>query len=374
MLAIRRVILEAFRNYAHIDFSVSPAPVVLVGENGAGKTNCLEAISLLSPGRGLRRANLTELQNTRDTRPWAISFAAHGLKGDVQLGMGRDPESGPDKRIIRMDGKTVKSQTSLRDHLAVLWLTPDMDRLMAESTSERRKFMDRLVYAIAPDHLMHINRYEEAMRERNRLLRDGPADPAWLSALENTMAQDGAAIAAARLHWSHDITPFLHQGDQPFPHLALLLDGILENKLLNTPAAVDAEDYFRQILSDNRRNDEAAGVTLLGPHRTQLHVNYAEKNVPAELCSTGEQKAMLVSLILAQTRLLKHVSGHGPLLLLDDIMAHLDENRRAALSGLIIELGVQAWASGTDADFFKALQGHAQFLQVTQAHISPLDL
>lgn len=369
MPAIRRVTLDAFRNYDTLTLEADLQPVALIGENGAGKTNCLEAISLLSPGRGLRRAALSELQNRHSNRPWAASFACSGFMGDAQIGMGRDPESvDRDKRIIRIDGKPARGQTALANHMALLWLTPEMDRLLAEGAGDRRRFLDRLVYVLHPDHLTHINRYDEAMRSRNRLLAEGPYDESWLNALEDNMARDGIAIAAARLHWRQDLAPFLRNDDAIFPPLLIDIEGNAEN-IVGTEAALDAEEKIRALLKAQRKSDAASGTTQIGPHRSDLKITHARTNCPAELCSTGEQKALLISLVLAQARLLSHLRGSPPILLLDDIMAHLDEARRAALSRQLLDLNAQSWLSGTDAAFFAGFGRNVQFFHVDHAHI-----
>jgi DNA replication and repair protein RecF len=371
MVAVRRITLEAFRNYPRLTLACDAAPVVLIGENGAGKTNCLEAISLLAPGRGLRQAKINELQNGEQASGWAAAFECEGFQGAAHIGLGRDPEN-PDKRLIRIDGKTARGQTALAQHMAVLWLTPDMDRLLAESLSERRRFMDRMVYALHPDHLTHINRFDEAMRERNRLLQDNSSDDSWLSALEDAMARDGVAIAAGRLHWLQALMPFLQHDFAPFPNLSIRLDGITEEKTQNA-AAVDVEDFLRAQWKQERRADRENGTTRTGPHRTGLLVTHSLTNNLAEVCSTGEQKALIIRLVMAQANLLRELKKQTPLLLLDDIMAHLDERRRTALAERILDLKAQAWLSGTESAFFEGFSGKAAYLRVRNAEIAPLD-
>ncbi|MBY0429382.1 MAG: DNA replication/repair protein RecF [Alphaproteobacteria bacterium] len=370
--AITRLHLEAFRNYDTLNLDLSNAPVILVGENGAGKTNILEAISLLSPGRGLRRAAIAELHNTHTPadKPWAAFFELHGKRGEVSIGMGRDPESTAEKerRLLRIDGKTVKGQTALADHANVIWLTPEMDRLLAESASERRKFADRLAFALDPTHSTRINRYEEAMRARAKLLRDNNTDDAWLNALEASMAQDGIAIAAARNEWINHIRHHLNDDPHPFPRVTVSIDGFLE-KYLQSHDALDTETLFKTMLKENRAHDAASGITTTGTHRSDLEVHHVTKNMPAHLCSTGEQKALLISLVLAQARLLCAIHQSAPLILLDDITAHLDEMRRDALAAQLIALGGQSWLSGTDTSFFTAFQQKAQFLTIENGHI-----
>lgn len=370
--AITRLHLEAFRNYDTLNLELAPSPVILVGENGAGKTNILEAISLLSPGRGLRRAAIAELHNTHipPEKPWSAFFELHGKRGEVNIGMGRDPESTPEKerRLLRIDGKTAKSQTALADHANVIWLTPDMDRLLAESAGERRRFADRLAFALDPAHSTRINRYEEAMRSRARLLRDNVTDDAWLGALEASMAQDGIAIAAARNDWVQHICHHLNDDPHPFPRVTVSISGFLE-KYLESHDALDAEALFKTMLKQNRPTDAASGITATGTHRSDLDVHHVTKDMPAHLCSTGEQKALLISLVLAQARLLSAIHQSTPLILLDDITAHLDEMRRDALAQQLLMLGGQAWLSGTDDSFFTAFKQKAQVLSIENGHV-----
>ncbi|MDX1921725.1 MAG: DNA replication/repair protein RecF [Alphaproteobacteria bacterium] len=370
--AIHRLHLEAFRNYDTLNLELNVAPVILVGENGAGKTNILEAISLLSPGRGLRRAAIAELHNTHmpDGKPWSAFFELNGKQGNVNIGMGRDPESTPEKerRLLRIDGKTAKSQTALADHANVVWLTPEMDRLLAESAGERRRFADRLVFALDPAHSTRINKYEEAMRSRARLLRDNVTEDAWLNALETSMAQDGIAIAAARNDWVQHICHHLNDDPHPFPRVSVTVNGFLE-KYLESHDALDAEALFKTMLKQNREMDAASGITTTGTHRSDLEVHHVTKNMPAHLCSTGEQKALLISLVLAQARLLSAIHQSIPLILLDDITAHLDEMRRDALARQLLSLGSQAWLTGTDDSFFSAFKQNAQFFSIECGHI-----
>jgi DNA replication and repair protein RecF len=365
-LSIRRLVLDNFRNYPHLDFRFETSPVVLVGENGAGKTNLLEAISLLAPGRGLRRAPLSELHRigTPATQRWTVFYELQGKQGDVEIGTGSETETtGTEKRALRIDGKPARSQTALGEHVSLFWLTPEMDRLLSESASERRRFADRLTYVLDPAHNTRVNRYEDAMRSRARLLREGPYDDAWMNALEADMAREAVAIAAARLHWIEHLQGQLTQDPAPFPRLDLRMEGETENLLLQH-SALDAEDLLRAGLKKNRTEDQASGTTALGSHRSDLVATHVDKNCPAALCSAGEQKALLISLALAQTRLVTQLQGSIPLLLLDDITAHLDEPRRDSLGRQILELGLQAWLSGTDASFFAALHNKAQFVQI----------
>jgi DNA replication and repair protein RecF len=370
--AITRLHLEAFRNYDAINLQLDSTPVILVGENGAGKTNILEAVSLLSPGRGLRRAAMNELHNCHipPEKPWSAFFEISGKQGDVHIGMGRDPESTPDKerRLLRIDGKTIKGQTALAQHTNTLWLTPEMDRLLAQSAGERRRFADRLAFALDPAHSTRINHYEEAMRSRAKLLRDGVNSDAWLGALEASMAQDAIAIAAGRNEWAHHIQHHLQDDPHPFPRVRITISGFLETTL-HTHAALDAEQMFKDLLKQNRSLDAASGITTLGTHRSDLEVHHVSKDMPAHLCSTGEQKALLISLILAHARLLRAIHQSTPIILLDDITAHLDEMRRDAMAAQLLALGGQAWLSGTDDSFFSAFKHKAQFFNICNGDI-----
>jgi DNA replication and repair protein RecF len=370
---LRRLSLDAFRNYDRLALEFEPHPIVLVGENGAGKTSLLEAVSLLSPGRGLRGATLAELQNHQHpARGWALSADIHGRQGETTIGVGADREAPREKRVLRIDGKSGKSSATLLSHLSILWLTPDMDRLLSESTSERRRFMDRLVFNLDAHHRARVTRYEEAIRSRARILRDGPMDDVWLKSLEDTMAREGMAIAAARKDWSARLEAHLPENPHPFPPVHVQVEGFAET-LIETKAAVDAEEVLRRKMKETRSSDQAAGTTEFGPHRSDLRVFHKATGMAANLCSAGEQKALLISLIFAQAQLLKKLHGYAPLLLLDDITAHLDESRREALALQILHLGSQAWLSGTDAGFFDALRHDAQFFTISHGLARRMD-
>lgn len=369
--AIRRLVLSHFRNYKQLELALIPGPVVLIGENGAGKTNLLEAISLLAPGRGLRRAALADLRERQaPSLPWSAFFELAGRQGPVEIGTGSDPEAeaGADKRIIHIDGRKETKQSELATHTSIFWLTPEMDRLLAESASERRRFADRLTFVLDPAHGTRVNRYDAAMRARAHLLREGPCDEAWISALEADMAREGIAIAAARLSWAEHLSSMLQQDPAPFPRLELRIDGMAE-ALLGASAALDAEDTLRGALKEYRVADAESGMTKFGPHRSDLAVYHVEKNCLASKCSTGEQKALLISLALAQARLVADLQDMAPLLLLDDATAHLDETRRAALCRTLLDLGLQAWLSGTDESFFEDFGGRAQTIHIKDGRI-----
>jgi DNA replication and repair protein RecF len=360
-LSIDRLSLTAFRNYGDCRLEFSPAPVIITGPNGSGKTNLLEAISLLVPGRGLRRAELTDLQNRHSSEPWAVATQLSTSFGTLSIGTGRntdDPEH--DRRVVHIDGISSRSQNVLADHVAMAWITPAMDRLLAEGASARRKWLDRLVYSFDPAHNGRMTRYEKALRERSRLLREGISDAVWLSGLENEMAQTGVAIASARKQLLVQLrTAIGEAADSAFPQADLALKGTPE-ETLDDKAALLVEDHLRETLQRCRGEDALNGICHVGPHRSDLAVTYRAKACPAELCSTGEQKSLMIAIMLAYVRTLIQHRRLSPLFLLDDIVAHLDDVRREALFEEILALGVQAWITGTDNESFTALFSHAQ--------------
>ncbi|MBM3549705.1 MAG: DNA replication/repair protein RecF [Alphaproteobacteria bacterium] len=366
-LAVLRLKLSNFRGYEAASVDVERQPVVLTGSNGAGKTNVLEALSLLAPGRGLRRARLADLDR-QGGGAWAISARLQRSTDEpVEVGTGRDPEGG-DKRIVRIDGKPARGQAQLATIGAIQWLTPQMDGLFLGSAGDRRRFLDRLVTGADPEHAGRLAAYDHAQRERLRLLREGRADPTWLDALEDTMARHGVAVAAARRERVHALDGAT-VGTGAFPQAGLRLAGSVESWLGEMPA-LGAEDRLKARLAVNRRLDGEAGVTAEGPHRSDLEVTHVAHSQAARLCSTGEQKALLLSIQLANARLVKGHSGAAPMLLLDEVAAHLDEGRRAALYEEILALGGQAWLTGTDAQLFRPLRGLAQFFRVADARLS----
>jgi len=383
-LALRRIVLSDFRSYRRAELAVPGTPVVLHGANGAGKTNLLEAISFLAPGRGLRRARIVEIERRRAAGEapgpgWAIFATLDTPAGERSIGTGRDPAGrGPDRapedeasdrRVVRVDGAATKGQAALAELVHLLWLTPEMDRIFDGGASERRRFLDRIVLGFVPDHARNLAGYEQAMRERNRLMKDGRSDETWLAALEQTMAENGVAVAAARRQVMGRLAIAAESAVGPFPVPDLALAGETEAELAAGPALA-AEDALRRRLRDSRRADAEAGRALQGPHRSDLVVHHRAKAMPAALCSTGEQKALLVALVLAAARLLKLQRGAAPLLLLDEIAAHLDAERRAALFDEIEALGAQAWMTGTDARLFESLAGRAAFFSVADGTLS----
>jgi DNA replication and repair protein RecF len=351
---LARLILTDFRNHADAVIAPGPGFVVLSGDNGAGKTNVLEAVSLLAPGRGLRRAALSEMARQGGGGGFSVTAA---LIGDVQLATGTRADA-PERRLVRVQGAAVAA-TALAEWLTVLWLTPAMDRLFVEPASERRRFLDRLTLALSPVHAVHSNRYEAAMRARNRLLADeGAPDRDWLTALEAQMAQHGAAIDEARRETVAALAAMLvDQPDGPFARAGLVLEGW-----------TGAGDRLADDLAQGRARDAAAGRTLVGPHRTDLAVTHLGKGQAAALCSTGEQKALLLGIVLAHADLVAARTGTPPVLLLDEVAAHLDPQRRAALFDRLAGKG-QVWMTGTEAALFDAVPGGATRLEVADGRI-----
>lgn len=378
MVHIQSINLTHFRNYESASIADLPAgPVVLCGANGAGKTSVLEAISLLSPGRGLRTAKISELQN-RNTEitagPWSVSALIESAYGPVRIGTGRDGFD--DKRVVRINGESVKGgQAAMTEYVSVIWLTPQMDRLFADAAGARRKFLDRMVFAFDPGHSGRTTRYENAMRQRARLLQVGNADPVWLDGLEATMAETGIAIAAARqdftrrLQQAVDRTPVDIQAH--FPRATISLRGTVEEMIRRIPA-LEVEEMLRYQLRASRPQDCETGGAATGPHKADMAVRYDAKDMPADQCSTGEQKALLIGLVLAHARMIGAECGAPPVLLLDEIAAHLDESRRAVLYRILSDIGAQAFMTGTDPVLFESLSGTGCFLGVDQGVITAL--
>lgn len=370
LLFVESIFLNSFRNYDSARIEVSSAPVVLTGHNGAGKTNMLEAISLLMPGRGLRRAKLSEIDKQSNGQPWAVAANIHGMQGEVMIGTGRDPDLAQqaDKRIIKIDGQIIRSQGELSRHMVLLWLTPQMEQLFLEGASSGRKFLDRLVYGFDAEHAARINRYEKAMRERNRLLQQN-GDAVWLDAVEQKMIEEAAAIAQARLYAINHINHVIMGSKLSFPKAEISVLGAIEQMFEQGKSALEAEDSFRSILMENRYQDSQTGRTSAGIHRSELKVTHCERKMPAQQCSTGEQKAILLTIILAQARASAIWKGIIPVILLDEVIAHLDSTRKLELFEEICQIGAQTWMSGVDANLFADLQGKSQRFQVEDGRI-----
>jgi DNA replication and repair protein RecF len=368
--AVLRLDLSDFRGYAALRLGLDDRPVVLTGPNGAGKTNLLEAVSFLAPGRGLRRARLSEIDRQPGTAPWAVAASLQTPRGPVRIGTGRDGRSETgERRLLRIDGGRPKSQAALAELVHLVWLTPQMDRLFLDGASARRRFLDRLVLGFDPGHGARLTAFERTMQERARLLEDGPGDPSWLKALEESMAADAIAIAAAR----REVVARLDQACadaaiSAFPQPRLALEGPIDGWLAAMPALA-AEDELRRRLAAERRSDAERGSASLGPHRSDLMVRHAATGRAAAQCSTGEQKALLIAIVLAYARLRAAVSGTPPILLLDEVAAHLDQDRRAALLQEIAAMGAQSWLTGTEPALFAALDGAAQFFAISDAAV-----
>lgn len=358
---VARLSLRDFRSYAALELATAGRPVVLTGPNGAGKTNLLEALSFLSPGRGLRRARLAEAAR-HGAAGWAVAATVVGAHGDVTVGTGLQGEG--ERRVVRIDGVEAPGPASLVEAFGLAWLTPQMDRLFAEGPGARRRFMDRLVFAFDSAHAARVSGYERAMRERARLVEQGGADPAWLSALEAQMAERGVAVAAARRDALARLGRALAESPGPFPRAEAAVEGAVEGWLAEAPA-VEVEARFAAALKEARRAD----APCPGPHRSDLAVRHAAKGVPAALCSTGEQKALLIAILLANARLERARRGLPPILLLDEAAAHLDAERREALFEELLTIGAQAWLTGQERAPFAPLRGRAQFLALRDGRV-----
>lgn len=366
---VRRVMLDDFRSYATLDLSIRGGLVVLCGENGAGKTNLLEALSLFAPGRGLRRAELGTCARVGGAGGFQLSIEVEEEGETHQLGSGWKGGANGEaaERSNRIDRMAVASSRAFSDHVRIVWLTPAMDSLLSGPASERRRFLDRFVLAIDPGHGARVAQFERALRGRNRLLEEGGRNAAWLDAIEREAAELGVAVAAARLDCVSRLEALIaaeRDDSSPFPWAKLKLQGEIESMTASGPA-LKAEESYRAILRDNRRRDAAAGRTLTGPHLSDLAVWHGPKQAPAALSSTGEQKALIVGLALAHARLVAEMSGIAPFALLDEIAAHFDPRRRAALYDALLRLGGQAFLTGADPGVFAELKGRAEMFEVS---------
>jgi DNA replication and repair protein RecF len=376
LAAFTRLTLTDFRSYARTELFMTGAPVFLVGPNGAGKTNLLEAVSFFTPGRGLRGASLAEvgrrLPGETVGRAWAVAAELTEDGEPLKLGTGVE-QPGASRRIVRLEGETVPPGR-LAQHVRQVWLTPAQDRLFLEGASDRRRFFDRLVFAAEPRHAAYVNAYEKTLRERMRLLTEGPADPAWLDALEARLAEAGALMASGRARTLAALqTEIDSRGERPFPQARLGLAGAWEQMALDGADLAEVEQRLAAALAAGRERDAAAGRGLTGPHRGDLIVVHAEKDRPAAECSTGEQKALILNLVLAQAARLARAEGQpSPILLLDEVAAHLDRRRRAALFDEIEALKLQAFLTGTDDHLFEDLIGRAQGVRVDASGFSAL--
>lgn len=364
-LSLAELRLHGFRNHCDTVLRVAPYSVVLTGQNGAGKTNILEAISFLTPGRGLRSAALRDVQNTQALRGqgWAVAAQVRGFSGDVMLGTGvvcAPDGSVQDKRIVKIDGELQKNQHVLSQYLACVWVTPAMGTMFIEGASVRRRFFDRLVYGFDAEHAGRMHAYEHVVRQRNRLLIEDNVDAVWLDSVEAKLAGYAVSIAAARLSAMELLRQAMVQSAGVFPHADVCMIGDMENRLAEGMSALDAENALRGMLVASRRSDARAGRTSHGAHKTLFQVYFVEKKCEAEQCSTGEQKALLMSVVMAHARARARWYGCAPLLLLDEVVAHLDIARRKALFDELELLGAQAWMTGTDAADFSAAAERVQ--------------
>ncbi|HET7714580.1 MAG TPA: DNA replication/repair protein RecF [Bauldia sp.] len=361
--AVTALKLTGYRNYESLALPLAGRSVVLTGPNGAGKTNLLEAVSLLSPGRGIRGARLDEIAMKGGNGTFAVAARVANSAGEVDLGTGvvAGPEGPESRRRVHVNHAPAGSSEAFLDHLRVLWLTPAMDGLFTGPPADRRRYLDRAVLSIDKAHGARANAFERAMRGRNRLLAEPSPDPFWLDAIETEMAELGVAIAAARREWAALAVAMIDVAGRhtPFPTAEVALSGTLEGDL-DGFAAREVEERYRRLLREDRERDAVAGRTLVGPHRSDLLVRHGPKDMPAESCSTGEQKALLVGLVLAQARLVANLAGETPVILLDEIAAHLDESRREALFDVLDDLGAQTFMTGTDESVFAPLGGSAQ--------------
>ncbi len=389
---VTRLTLTDFRNYQFLRINAELCPIVITGENGTGKTNILEAISFLTPGRGLRGARLadirriapalvsdeyapTEISNTS----WAVSSTVQ--KGDEEFEIGTAVEKSIretneddirsfERRIVKIDGSKISSQSELGKYISAVWLTPQMDRLFRGGSQPRRSFLDRLVYAFDVEHAKRTANFEHLYKEWYQLLKSGSQDNHWLLPLEENMASLGVAIAAARREQIAKLNTFIeHEPDDVFPSVMLELDGSIE-KMLDKMPAVEVEDFYKSRLKEQRKN-VLYNDNIDGVNRTDFKVYYRKKRMPAELCSTGEQKSLLVSIILAQTKSQTLHQGFAPVMLLDEVVAHLDDIKREALIEKIRDLNVQAWITSTNPELFASLKNEALFFRIKNNRIEP---
>ncbi len=372
---IRRLTLTNFRSYHAASIEADAGPIVLVGANGAGKTNLIEAISFLTPGRGLRRATVEEGAFSEGDGSWAVSAEGEGALGLATLGTGIEAPMAGDAlppRLCRIAREPVPSVAAFADHIRVIWLTPSMDGLFNGPASERRRFLDRLVLAVDAQHSSRVSALERSLRSRNRLLENLRPDPHWLGAVENETSELAVAVAALRGETVRRLQAALAARTvSAFPSAEIALEGWMEQMLADHPA-VEVEERYRGILRENRARDAQAGRTLDGPHLTDLAVRYATKAIPAAGASTGEQKALLIGLVLAHAGLVGDMTGVAPLLLLDEVVAHLDPNRRAALYDGITELGSQVWMTGADPVAFAKIALRGQVYEIKAGQITQI--
>ncbi len=365
---IKQLHLANFRNYENLSLNLESSSVVLTGANGMGKTNILEALSLLSAGKGLRKAKLGTLRNMRfPDRDWAVGVSlALDYEDTVYIGTGIQGDD--EQRLIKVN-QALQPQSTLAEWVTVLWQTPQMDFLFTESLSKRRRFFDKLVASFVPDYTSHLYRYEHALRERSRLLHDHIIDDQWLKILEQTISQEALAILSLRQSYLENLEPFCRHL-AAFPRVKVILEGTLEEWASHLPA-LQVEEKFQEHLRLQRPKDAITGGSSLGVHHTYVRLYHVDQDKSIEICSTGEQKALILSLMLANCRLQTHLGERTPILLLDEIVAHLDEERRLSLFEEIRLLGVQAWLTGTDESTFKPFKNYAQYFEIFDGNALP---
>ncbi len=373
MTVVVRLSLAQFRSYPSLDLEVGMPVVALAGENGAGKTNVLEAISLFTQGRGLRRAEFSDMARAGGDGTFSAALVIDGEGGEHRLGTGLSApgEDGRALRVCRVDGAQAGSPAAFGEHIRLVWLTPDLDGLFRGSAGERRRFLDRLVLAVDGSHGARVSALERALRSRNRVLEEDAGNRAWLDAIEREVAEYGVAVAAARAETVTRLAALIAETrdeTSPFPWAGLALEGEIDALVASLPA-VDAEDAYRGLLAAGRSRDRAAGRTLIGPQASDLSVRHGPKDIAASLASTGEQKALLIGLVLSHARLVSAMSGLAPVVLLDEIAAHLDPRRRAALYRSLAALGGQVWMTGADPELFADMPGDASLFHVTPGRI-----
>jgi DNA replication and repair protein RecF len=370
---IERLKLTNFRNHASTTLQSDDRHVVIYGENGAGKTNILEAISFLSPGRGMRRASYDQIASAGTKGAWTVFAKIQSPDGDTGIGTGLQDNgvSVDTQRKVHINGTQAKTSESLLEYTRILWLTPSMDGLFTGPAADRRRFLDRMVLAVDPAHGRRVGDFEKTMRARNKLLSEPFPDATWLDANESQLAELGVAVAYARQEMVSLLSKSIvdnNDPNSPFPDALISLSGSLEASIADMPASEVEREYLDRLRA-SRSMDARASRTLEGPHRSDLIVHHRPKSMPASQCSTGEQKALLIGLLLAHARLVGDMAGFPPILLLDEVAAHLDENRCAALYEMIDALGCQAWMTGTHRDLFKALDNQANFIKVEDGNI-----
>lgn len=381
------MVLSSFRNYKDLDFSLAPMPVVLTGMNGAGKTNILEALSLLSPGKGLRHVKLSEMTAvdgalTSQGLSWTVTVDISTQDEPLTVGTGLDlSANGAERRVIRLNGQPQKTQGTLTDWLSVVWVTPQMGRLFIDSSSGRRKFIDRLAFAIDPVHADRLHRYDHHLRQRSVLLREGTRETSWLDVLERRLAEDAIAITTTRQNMVYLLSQWSGktQDDSPFPKFSAKMQGQAETALAEG-SALEAEEFLCERFKESRFADTKTGGSIIGCHRSDLSVMHLAKGLPADVCSTGEQKILLLALVLAFARIQMDMQPQTTLLLLDDVAAHLDSRYRSALFSELCSLGcethehggsrIQTWMTGTDPSDFYDLRPYAQFFSVSNATLN----